>query len=352
MAGGADAVSFMMQVPNRGKRSIAIDISTDDGRELLYRLAETADVFLTSFLPGVRRRLQIDVEHIRARNPRIIYVRGHGQGPRGPERDRGAFDGAAYWARGGMADTLRPADATDPLGARPGIGDVMGGLSLAAGISAALYHRERTGEPSVVDTSLLNTAMWQLGPDVAMTGVFGLDDVVRFRNNEVANPLVGNFRTVDDRWIFLNMMQSDRFWADFCTHLGRPDMIDDPRFVDASARTEHREACVGEIASTFASRPLAEWRERFATAEGVWAAVQKVPELRTDQQVVANGYICEVTDGSGTTFELVGAPVQFDEQAHELTSAPEHGQHTELVLLELGYSWDEITALKDSGAIL
>lgn len=350
--GDPTAVNFMIEIPNRGKRSVAIDLSTDDGRELLYRLAETSDVFLTNSLPDMRERLQIDVEHIRARNPNIIYVRGHGQGAKGPDRRRGGYDGASYWSRGGVGDTLRPPDSDEPAGMRPAIGDVMGGLSLAGGIAAALFHREKTGEATIVDTSLLATAMWQLQPDIVMTKLAGLDDVVRFRNNAIANPLVGNYRTRDGRWIFLNMMQADRFWADFCTHLGRPDLIDDERYRDATVRAEHRESCVEEIAATFASRPLAEWRTALATMEGVWAPVQRVPELYDDKQVIANGYLCPVTDIKGNAFELVGAPVQFDEEPHDLRAAPDHGQHTDEVLLELGYSWDEIIAFKVAGAVL
>jgi crotonobetainyl-CoA:carnitine CoA-transferase CaiB-like acyl-CoA transferase len=352
LPGGSKAVSFMMQGPNRGKRSVAIDIATDEGREVLYRLAETSDVFLTSYLPSVRAKLRIDVDDIRARNENIIYVRGHGQGAKGPERDKGGFDGASYWARGGMADTLTPPGSPQLVGARPGIGDVMGGLALAAGISAALFHRAQTGAPTIVDTSLLNTAMWQLQPDVAMTSLFGLDDIVRFQGNKVVNPLVANYRTKDDRWIFLNMMQSDRFWPDFCRHLGRPDLVDDERFRDASARAENIDACVQAIADTFASRPLAEWRAALATMQGVWAPVQRVPELRNDEQVIANGYLCHVVDDSGGELDLVGAPAQFDEQPHELRPAPEHGQHTDEVLQELGMTWDEVIALKVAGAVL
>ncbi|HZJ27710.1 MAG TPA: CoA transferase [Acidimicrobiia bacterium] len=347
-----DGADFMIQFPNRGKRSIGIDLHTDEGRELIYRLAKTADVFLTNFLPDARTRMQIDVEHIRAANPNIIYVRGHGQGAKGPDATKGGYDGASFWARGGMGDTLRPADSDLPAGMRPAIGDVMGGLAIAAGISAALYQRERTGHAAVVDTSLLNTAMWQLQPDVVMSGVLGLDDIPRFANNTAANPLVGNYRTGDGRWIFLNMMESDRFWSDFCTHLGRTDLIDDERYRDAKVRADNRKACVAEITDTFASKSFAEWRDALETMEGVWAPVQKVPELYDDKQVIANGYLCPVTDAQGNDLSLVGAPVQFDEQPHQLTAAPEHGEHTDELMLELGYSWDEIIELKTSGAIL
>jgi crotonobetainyl-CoA:carnitine CoA-transferase CaiB-like acyl-CoA transferase len=350
--GDPTAVNFMIEIPNRGKRSVAIDLKTDDGRELLYRLAETADVFLTNSLPDMRETLEIDVEHIRARNPNIIYARGHGQGAKGPDSRKGGYDGASYWSRGGVGDTLRSPDSDEPAGMRPAIGDVMGGLTLAGGIAAALFHREKTGEATVVDTSLLGTAMWQLQPDIVMTKLNGLDEIVRFRNNAIANPLVGNYRTQDGRWIFLNMMQSDRFWADFCTHLGRPDLVDDERYRDAAVRAENRDSCVEEIRATFASRPLAEWREALATMQGVWAPVQRVPELPADVQVAANGYLRPVTDTKGNDFELVGAPVQFDEQPHDLRAAPDHGEHTDEVLLELGYTWDEIIAFKVSGAVL
>src|SRR3954447_8772063 len=145
--GGGD-VNFMIEIPNRGKRSVALDLSTEGGRELLYKLVETADVFVTSYLPDVRARLQIDVEHIRARNPDIIYVRGSGQGPKGPEAGKGGFDGASYWARAGLAMTFKPAGAQWPTDQRPAFGDVLGGLTIAGGIAAAIARRERTGKTS------------------------------------------------------------------------------------------------------------------------------------------------------------------------------------------------------------
>jgi len=352
MPGAENAGNFMMQVPNRGKRSIGLDIASTDGRAVLARLVASADVFLTNMLPSVRQKLRIDVDDIRADNPNVIYVRGHGQGAHGPEADRGAFDGTAYWARAGLADTLRPVGFDDPLGARPAIGDVMGGLAIAGGIAAALFERERTGVARVVDISLLNTGMWQLQGDIAMTGALGLDDVLRFAGGRGGNPLVGNYPTADGRWVFLNMMQSDRFWPDLCEHLGRPDLVTDPRFADAALRATNSAGCVTELSAAFATRTLDEWREAFTTLAGAWAPVQRAPELKRDGQVVANGYVQVVTDAEGRDYDLVGAPAQFDGQAHELRPAPEHGEHTDEVLLELGCTWDELIELKLAGAIL
>ena len=223
--GGDGAVNYIIEQPNRGKRSIGIDISTDGGRDLLYQLAETSDVFLTSFLPAVRQRLKIDVEHIRAVNPGIVYARGSGQGPLGPDREKGGYDGCSYWGRGGVANALTPADSEYPIGGRPAFGDLAGGMAIAGGIAAGLLQRATTGVAPVIDVSLLGLAMWQLSPDIVASGLYGGDPMPKFDRSSSPNPLVGNYRTSDGRFITLMMLQSDRFWPDFCDahRPSRPD---------------------------------------------------------------------------------------------------------------------------------
>jgi crotonobetainyl-CoA:carnitine CoA-transferase CaiB-like acyl-CoA transferase len=350
--GAVGGFNYMMEQPNRGKRSVGINIASQEGRELLYRLAASSDVFLTNFLPGARARLRIDVDDIRERNPSIIYVRGSGQGTRGPDAAKGGYDGASYWARGGIGSTLTPRGVEPPIGQRPAFGDVMGGMTIAGGIAAALVRRERTGEPSTVDVSLLATALWNISPDVVASKLYEGVEMPRFDADAPPNPLVGVYRTGDGRYVSLVMLESDRFWADFCTHLGHPELIDDPRFTDAAARFEHRRECRGLIADIFAAAPLAEWRDRLATMEGVWAPMQNAREIHDDVQVVANGYLPTVAADDGTPVALVANPVQFDETPPELRRAPEHGQHTEEVLLELGLSWQDLAGHKESGAIL
>lgn len=349
---GAGGVNYMMEQPNRGKRSVALDIATAGGRELLYRIAETSDVFLTNFLPDARRRLQIDIDDIRARNPAIIYVRGTGQGVRGPDAAKGGYDGASYWARGGLAAALTPPGVDWPIAPRPAFGDVMGGMTIAGGISAALFRRERTGETSVVDVSLLATAMWNLGPDVVASKLYEKAPTPSFDKEGPPNPLVGTYKTKDGRFLSLMMLESDRYWPDFCRHVDRPDLIADERFADAGARFQNRRECTLLIRQIMAERTLEAWRERFETLEGVWAPLQTPRELHDDVQVVANGYLPEVVSAEGTAFRLVANPVQFDERPPVLQPAPDHGQHTEEVLLGLGLDWDEIIAHKESGAIL
>jgi crotonobetainyl-CoA:carnitine CoA-transferase CaiB-like acyl-CoA transferase len=348
-AGGVD---YMMEIPNRGKRSIGINLANDDGLELVYRLAETSDVFLTNWLPAARRRLKIDVEHIRARNSNIVYARGSGNGQRGPEAEHGGFDSSTYWARGGIGYALTPPDADHPVRMRSAFGDVMGGLTIAGAISAALLHRERTGEAKVVDVSLLGLALWNLSVDVTSSKLFDQTDVTRYDPEALINPTVGMYPTKDGRHLNLTMLESDRYWADLCTHLAHPELIDDPRFSTHARRTENRRECTRALREIFESKSLAEWREQLATMEGVWSPLQTPRETHVDPQVIANEYIPTVTARSGTDFSLVASPVQFDEAPIAPSGAPEHGENTEEILLELGLSWDEIGTHKESGAIL
>ncbi len=343
-------VNFMVEQPNRGKRSVGIDIAKPDGKVLLYKLVEKADVFLTSFLPDARQRLQIDVEHIRRVNPKIIYARGHGQGTKGPDATKGGFDAASFWCRGGIAHALTRPDAPAPTMQRAAFGDSIGGMTTAGGIAAALFRRERTGVASVLDVSLLGTAMWVLAPDIIASKLLGFDLPIGERTAP-PNPIVNSYRTKDGRWLFLNMLQADRNWPDLCKHLGRPDLVTDARFANAKVRFEYREACVRELDAIFASRALIEWRQALEAVEGVWAPMQSARELHTDAQAIANGYLPEVEAASGTCFNLVASPVQFDENSPALTPAPDLAQHTEEVLLEAGLTWDDIARYRESGAL-
>jgi crotonobetainyl-CoA:carnitine CoA-transferase CaiB-like acyl-CoA transferase len=206
-AGGVD---FLVQQPNRGKRSVGLDIARPEGRELLYRLAETADVFLTNFLPDARRRLGIDIEQVRARKPSIIYVRGHGQGARGPEAAIGGYDATAFWNRGGVAASLMMPEDSEPPFQRAAFGDGIGGMTIAGGIAAALFHRERTGEPQLVDVSLLGAAMWVMSPDIVAAKLLDQPKLPVGPRKSRPNPAVNNYRTKDGRWLMLVHLQSDR----------------------------------------------------------------------------------------------------------------------------------------------
>jgi crotonobetainyl-CoA:carnitine CoA-transferase CaiB-like acyl-CoA transferase len=310
-------------------------------------------VFLTNYLPQVRRKLGIDTEDLRARNPRIIVARGSGTGPRGKDAERGGYDGAAFWARGGMGMTLPGLASGWPSGQpAPAFGDVMGGLATAGAIAAALLKRERTGEPSTVDVSLLATAMWQLSPLVVASKLFGFSKIPQGDRTKNPNPGVNTYRTKDDRYIALILLQSDKHWADFVTRLGLADMATDERFADSAARASNAAECIARLDEAFGSRTLAELTDAFEGFEGVWAPYQTLDELYEDEAVVANGYLPAMTAGNGQEVQLVASPAQFDEQPVPAERAPEHGEHTETILMDLGYDWDRIAALKESGAVL
>ncbi len=351
---GPGGINHMIELPNRGKRSVGLDLKTEEGRDLLMRMAETSDVFLTNMRPDAVQSLRLGVDDLRAVNPNIIYVRGSGQGVKGAEASKGGFDGSHFWGRttAGLFSLEDPVNDYPPSQPGPGWGDLMGGLIIAGGISAALFARERTGVPAVVDNSLLANGMWAGSATILASGLFGFDQMPAMQRSAVPNPLVGNYRTKDNRFIILMMLQADRWWPDLIQRLGRPDLGEDPRFVDAAARFEHKEACVKALEEVFATRNLDEWRAALADADGVWAAVETPGELLTDPQALANGYIRPVEAHNGTTFRMVPSPLQFDEQPPDLVRAPDHGEHTDEVLTELGISSDELIQFKINGSVL
>ena len=349
---GPGGINHMMELPNRGKRSVGLDLKTEEGYALLLKLVETADVFLTNFRPQARAKLKIDVDDIRAVNPNIIYVRGSANGQRGPESERGGYDNSNFWGRGGSADILTVPGEYPISQPGPGYGDVIGGMTIAGGISAALFHRERTGEAVTVDNSLLANGVWATGATVLAAGLFGFSRMPRGDRTMMPNPLVNNYKTKDDRFMSLIMLESDRYWADLVTKLGHPELADDPRFVDSVARAKNCQECCVTLDGIFATRTLEEWRPIMLEVDGVWAPVQTADELLVDPQVVANDYIREVTSAGGTTFKMVASPLQFNEQPPDLTRAPDHGEHTDEVLGELGLEMDAILDLKLKGVVL
>ena len=345
----------IIEHPNHNKRSIGLALEEPAGRRVLDDLVAGADVFLTNFLPPARRRLRIEVEDIRAVNPRVIYVRGSGLGARGPGRDRAGYDSITYWCRGGSAAGVTPPNVDGMLTMpAPAYGDSIGGMTLAGGISAALFARERTGEPSVVDVSLLGVGAWAnaLAVEVSlMNGQPWQAPEVGEYHGAPANPISGIYRTGDGRWISLAMLQPGRYWGEFCRRLGRLDLVDDPRFETTEKLIANAPEAGAIVAAELASRPLADWIECFRGMDAPWEPVQNSIEVGEDEQLVANGLVAEVEDAEGRPQRLVAAPVQFDERPAVLTRAPQFAEHTDEILRDLGRSEEEIIELKISGAV-
>ncbi|MGE0215646.1 CaiB/BaiF CoA transferase family protein [Mycolicibacterium sp.] len=344
----------LIEHPNRGKRSVGIDVSTPDGQEVLYEIAKTSDVFLTNYLPQARQKNRFDVEHIRAANPDIIYARGSAYGDKGPERTVGGFDGTAFWTRSGVGHALTPEEIGGALPQGiPAFGDSIGGMNIAGGISAALFHRERTGEAVELDVSLLSTAWWAAGASVTQ----GMETGETMRSlmpgaTASVNPFMANYQTSDGGTINLCIVSPTGYIRDAFEHLGLPELADDPRFCDVLPLIENAPAAVELIAESIRGKPFEYWRRHLRTMRGQWAPFQSLVDLGTDDQALANDMVVEVeaADG-GKPFKVVRGPVQFNHEPLQTTRAPQASEHTEIVLIEIGLDWDRIEALKDSGAI-
>lgn len=345
----------IMEHPNRGKKSIGLALDKEGGRQVLLDLCRDADVFLTNFLPAARRKLGIEVDDIRQANPQIIYVRGSAHGPKGPDAEKGGYDGSTFWCRMGSAWGVTPSDSPKVISPPAGAyGDSMGGMTIAGGIAAALFGRERTGEPSVVDVSLMSVGAWAMGLSLSNTLLTGVEQgqpALSAPLGNPFNPIVGNFRTSDDRWITLMMLQPGRYWADACRHLGLEELIDDERFDTAEKLIANAAEAGQYVADAIAGQPFAYWLKQLQTLEGQWSPVQGPKDIIEDEQLLANGGVLPVIDADGVERHLIANPVQFDETPPVITRAPQFAEQTDDLLRELGLDEEQIIQLKIDGAV-
>ena len=336
---------------NRGKRSLGVDLALDEGRQILYRLAEISDVFITNKLSKIRSKLKIDVEDLRAHNSHIIYARGSGQGEYGPDADQGSYDQLAFWSRAGVASAVMRPDYDHVPMPPPGLGDSVAALALAGGIMGALFHRGQTGEASVVDVSLLGSGLWAMSPAVALSLALGLPYSAPPVDAPRLNPLWQFYLTSDNRWIALTCLQADKYWAPLCKAIGRPELGNDPRFADHVSLLNNTTDAEAILREAFAALPLQEWRKKLEHFSGQWAVVQDLLEAATDRQSVANGYIQECQTSAGRRFGLVSVPIQYDEELAPTRRAPEFNEQGDEILAELGFDWGAIVDMKVRGVV-
>jgi crotonobetainyl-CoA:carnitine CoA-transferase CaiB-like acyl-CoA transferase len=350
---GAEPLGFnpVMETANRGKRSIGLNLGSEAGREVLYSLVGSADVFLTSKLAPTRRKLCFDVEHIRAVNPRIVYVRGTGHGNRGAEADSGGFDALDFWYRSGIAAAAMSAEASTPPSMPAGaFGDNTGGMYVAGGIASALFHRERTGEALTVDVSLLSSGLWTMSAGVALSGLFGTP-VQQPTPGPSPRPMVYAYRTSDNRFIAICCLQGFRYFPDLCRVLGAQHVPADARFSTQQAFDQAGLELCQILSGLFAQYKYADLLSRLASFSGQWAPVQNSLEVAADRQVEANRYVGEMTTSTGTRMKAVKPPVQFNESFGEFRPSPSFNEHCEEILAEIGLDQDEIIKLKVDGAV-
>ena len=339
------------ELDNRGKRSVAINLADLEGYRAARRLIDRADVFVTNLLPGAVERLRLTYDDLREANPGLVYCRISGYGPAGPDRDRPAFDSAGYWSRSGIMAAMEE-PGQDPPSPRGGVGDHPTAVTAVAGICAALVARARTGRGQLVDASLYRAGAYTMSWDLSNQLRVGAIAPQPGRRT-ATNPLNNYYRAGDGRWFYLINLQADRYWPGFCRAIGREDLRHDPRFAGLRARRVNAAELIALLDAHFATRPRDAWSDAFDREGVISARVQTVEEVVADPQAAEAELFVDVPDGHGRTLRMVNSPAGFaGTPARPTGPAPEAGQHTEAVLLEAGYTWDEITALKERGAIL
>lgn len=337
---------------NRSKRSIALDLSKDLGREVAYKLVEKADVFASNLQEPSLQKLRMDYDTLRQINPRLIYAHLTGYGREGPNSEKPGFDYSAFWASSGIMSLIGEA-GTPPAFQRPAMGDHVTTGYLTAGIIAALYAREKHGMGQRVDISLMGTGMWVMDWQIQAT-LLTSQDAKQVSRKELPNPMFNIYQAKDGRWfIFVMLVEPQRFWPSFCRALDMEYLEHDPRFETTEKRAENCKELISIIESVIATKTSREWAPIFDKYGLFWAYVHSARSAVEDPQTSANQFIVEVEHPELGRMRMVNSPVRFSEMPLSArTPPPLLGQHTEEILLEHGYNWEHILKLKREGVVI
>jgi formyl-CoA transferase len=343
-------INYLWQHVDRNKKSICVNLASPEGQQVIHKLCGKADVFLNNLRPYEMNKFALTYEAIATLNPGIIYANLTGYGLKGPEKNSGGYDSVAFWARSGVMEMMHAPD-TAPNVSRGAYGDSITSLSLLAGIMTALFHRERTGQGQQVEVSLYNTATWVLGFDITGCLVTGKNSP-RPRRETMSNPIRNHYPTKDRRWIMLGMTNAQTYWPEFCRAIDRPDLENDPKYVDADARQENAVELIKIIEEIFLSRTFDEWLEHLSRYKLVWSPVSTPLEVTLDPQAIANEFFGEMELPEKVKIKVLNNPIKLSQTPAGIQSrAPELGEHTSELLTEVGYDSEQIRKMKEDGIV-
>ncbi len=335
---------------NRNKRGITLNLKTEKGREIFYRLVEKSDVFLHNFRDAIVSRLGLEYETLKKYNPKLVYVQVSGFGPEGPEKDFGAFDSLGIARSGLMMSSAEVGMPPQPVSGA--ISDQIGAIMTAYGALAGLLAREQLGIGQKVETSMLGSMMW-LQATMLQNVLIGGMDVRRGPRTEASSPVWNYYQCSDEKWVFLAHMQPQRQWSNVCRALGITELENDPRFATIESRRQNCVELIAIMDKIFATKTQEEWLKILHDHDVVCCQINSYEDLPNDRQVIANQYLIDFEHPRWGKMPMVGVPVRLGETPGRLwRPAPEHGQHTEEVLMELlGYSWEEMGKLREQGVV-
>jgi crotonobetainyl-CoA:carnitine CoA-transferase CaiB-like acyl-CoA transferase len=346
---GLKGHNYYFEHTNRNKRSLVLDLKTEKGMAVFLELIDRADVFLNNMSIGAPIKMGIGPDDLLKRNPRLIYAQASGWGRKGPDAKALSFDYTGI-ARSGLMMSCGEKGAP-PTQILPGIGDEIGGLICAWGITAALYAREKTGRGQVVDTSLMGSMIGALGFIMAAPAILG-QEFPREVRTRAGNPLYNHYRCGDDQWIAIAHLDPDRYWPKLCRAMGMEDLEHDVRFNSIEARGQNAEALVAVLDEKFAEKTRDDWFDILSREGCIFTPVQTPTEVTHDPQALANHYFIPVEHPDWGPIKMTGFPWDFsDTPASWRRKAPEFGEHNEEILEELGYTKEKIASLRENGVI-
>ena len=335
---------------NMNKRGMAIDLKSERGVEIMHDLLAKANVMVTSYRTGALKRLGLDYESLKDRHPHLIWAQVNGYGDEGPAKDKPGFDTISFWARSGtMIDIAE--DQTSPINPPIGFGDATTSSSLAGGICAALYYQQKTGKGQKVNVALFAQALWNASSEIASVQ---FDDKYPKSRKNAISPVINSYKCKDGKWIFLSILEHERYFPQLCKVLGIEDLAQDERFITTGESKKNAVALIAELDKAFIQFTQDELVEKMVAEDIAHERIQHFEDVIKDAQAIDNKFIYEHTHRNSEKTYLSATPIKFGgvTDVNVKCDAPLVGEHSDEILREIGYDEDKIKTLLEDKIIV